>query len=95
MAHKWARWLHNPCCLGGIQHFSAEHKIRGGPQVGCVVTLAVPPREFPMLRSGASNDKWTTCGQGGYIIPAALGVPNASEEQTQSGLTQKWPRSAK
>ena len=24
MAHKWARWLHNPCRLGGPQRFRAE-----------------------------------------------------------------------
>ena len=24
MAHKWARWLHNPCHLGGPQRFRAR-----------------------------------------------------------------------
>ena len=23
VAHKWARWLHNPCRLGGAHHFRA------------------------------------------------------------------------
>ena len=23
VAHKWDRWLHNPCCLGGPQRFRA------------------------------------------------------------------------
>ena len=50
MAHKWARWLHNPCRLGG----------GGGP-----------------LQSGGQNQKWPTSGQGGYITPAASGVPTA------------------
>ena len=38
MAHKWARWLHNPCHLGGPHRFKAGARIRGGPQVGKVVT---------------------------------------------------------
>ena len=37
-AHKWARWLHNPCCLGGPHRFRAGGKIKGGPQVGKVAT---------------------------------------------------------
>ena len=38
VAHKWARWLHNPCRLGGPQRFRAGGSIRGGPQVGKVAT---------------------------------------------------------
>ena len=38
VAHKWARWLHNPCRLGDPQHFRARGRIRGGPQVGKVAT---------------------------------------------------------
>ena len=28
VAHKWARWLHNPCRLGGAHRFTARGKIR-------------------------------------------------------------------
>ena len=38
VAHKWARWLHNPCRLGDPLRFKAGYKIRGGPQVGKVAT---------------------------------------------------------
>ena len=38
VAHKLARWLHNPCCLGGPHHFRAGGRMRGGPQVGKVAT---------------------------------------------------------
>ena len=38
VAHKWARWLHNPCCLGDPHRFRAGGRIRGGPQVGEVAT---------------------------------------------------------
>ena len=38
VAHKWARWLHNPCRLGGPHRFEARSRIRGGPQVPKVAT---------------------------------------------------------
>ena len=38
VAHKWARWLHNPCRLGGPHRLRAGGRIRGGPQVGKVAT---------------------------------------------------------
>ena len=38
VAHKWARWLHNPCHLGGPHRFRAGGRIRGGPKVGKVAT---------------------------------------------------------
>ena len=38
VAHKWARWLHNPCRLGEPHRFGAGGRIRGGPQVGKVAT---------------------------------------------------------
>ena len=36
VAHKWARWLHNPCRVGGPHRFGAGGRIRSGPQVGMV-----------------------------------------------------------
>ena len=38
VAHKWARWLHNPCRPGAPYRSRAGGKIRGGPQVGRVAT---------------------------------------------------------
>ena len=38
VAHKWARWLHNPCRLGDPHRFRAGGKIRSGLQVGKVAT---------------------------------------------------------
>ena len=34
VAHKWARWLHNPCHLGEPHRFKAGDGIKSGPQVG-------------------------------------------------------------
>ena len=38
VAHKWARWLHNPCRLGDPHLFKAGGRITGGPHVGKVAT---------------------------------------------------------
>ena len=36
--------------------------------------------------------KWPTCGQGGYITPAASGVPTASERGAESEVAHLWAR---
>ena len=64
VAHKWARWLHNPCRLGG----------------------SLP------LQSGGQNQRSPTSGQGGYMTPAAWGVPTASERGAESQVVHKWAR---
>ena len=38
VAHKWARWLNNPCRLGGPHRFRAGGRITGGPQADKVAT---------------------------------------------------------
>ena len=71
VAHKWARWLHNPCRLGGPHSFGAGRKIKGGRQVGNVAKQPQPPRGAPLLQSGGQSRRWPRSGQGGYITPAA------------------------
>ena len=90
MAHLWARWLHNPCRLGEPHRFGAGGRIRRGPLVGKVATLSLPPRGAPPLQSGGQNQKWPTCGQGGYITPAASGSPIASERGAESEVAHLW-----
>ena len=85
LAHKWARWLHYPCRLGGSHRFRAGGRIRSGPQVGKVATTPLPPRGSPPLQSGGQNQNWPTSGQGAYITPAASGVPTASERGDRIG----------
>ena len=92
VAHKWARWLHNPCRLGSPHRFRAGGKIRIGPQVGKVATLPLPPRGSPPLQSGGQKHKWPTSGQGGYITPTAWGVPTASERGAKSEVAHKGAR---
>ena len=38
VAHKWPRWLHNPCRLGVTHRFRAGGEIGRGPQVNKVAT---------------------------------------------------------
>ena len=92
MAHLWARWLHNPCRLGDPHHFRAGDNSRSGPLVGKVATLPLPSRGSPPLQSGGQKQKWPTCGQGGYVTPAASGIPTASERGADSEVAHKWAR---
>ena len=71
MAHKWARWLHNPCRLGGPHNFTAGDRIRGGLQVGKVATLPLPPRGSPPLLSGGAESQVAYNWVGGYMTLAA------------------------
>ena len=64
VAHKWAKWLRNPCSLGDPHRF----------------------------RAGGENQKWPINGQGGYITPAASGIPTASERGAKSEVAHKWAR---
>ena len=88
--HKWARWLHHLCRLGDPHRFKAGGKIRSGPQVGKVATSPLPPGGSPPLQGGGQNQKWPTSGQGGYITPAASGIPTASERGAKSEVAHKW-----
>ena len=76
VAHKWARWLRNPCRMGDPHRFRAGGRIRSGPQVGKVATSPLPPRGSPSLQSGGQNQKWPTSGQGGYINLPSRGDPH-------------------
>ena len=67
-------------------------KIRSGPQMGKVTTSPLPPRGSPLLQGGRQNQKWPINGQGGYITPAASGIPTASERGAKSEVAHKWAR---
>ena len=79
VAHNWAKWLPHPCRIGDPHRFRAGGKIRSGPQVGEMATSPLPYRGSPPLQSGGYNQKWPTSGQIGYLTPAVLGIPTASE----------------
>ena len=60
--------------------------------MGKVATSPLPRRGAPPLQSGGQNQRWPINGQGGYITPAASGIPSASERGAKSGVTHKWAR---
>ena len=92
VAHKGAKWLPHPCRIGDPHRFRAGGKIRSGPQVGKVATSPLPYRGSPPLQSGGQNQKWPTSGQSGYLTPAVLGIPTASEQGAKSEVAHKWAK---
>ena len=44
------------------------------------------------LQSGGQNQKWPTCGQSGYVTPAALGIPTAAERGAKSEVARLWAK---
>ena len=67
-------------------------EIRTGPLVGKVSTYPLPSRGCPLLQSGGGNQKWPTCGQGGYVTPAVSGIPTALERGAESEVDPKRGR---
>ena len=93
VAHKWARWLHHPC-RSGIPTASERgaksevaHKWARWLHHPCRLG---DPHNF---RAGGQNQRWPINGQGGYITPAASGIPTASERGgAKSEVAHKWAR---
>ena len=83
VAHKWARWLHNPYRVGGPHRFREGGRIRGGPQVGKVATKPVPRGGSPPLQRGGRKTqvahKW------------ARWLHNPPLQR--GGRNQRWPTS--
>ena len=92
VAHLWAKWLRHPCRLGDPHRFRAGGEIRSGPQMGKVATSPLPSRGSPPLQSGGGNQKWPTCGQSGYVTPAASGIPTAAQRGGKSEVAHKWAK---
>ena len=92
VAHKWAKWLPHPCCIGDPHRFRPGGKIRSGPQVGEMATSPLPYRGSPPLQSGGQNQKWPTSGRNGYLTPAVSGIPTASERGAKSEVAHKWAK---
>ena len=90
VAHLWAKWLRQPCRLGDPHRFRAGEEIRSGPFVGKVAKSPLPSPGSPPLQSGEQNQKWPTCGLGGYVAPAVSGIPTASERVAKSEVANLW-----
>ena len=92
VAHKWAKWLPQPCRIGDPHRFKARGKIRSSPQVGKVATTPLPYRGSPQLQSGGQSQKWPTSGQNGYLNPAVSGIPTAFKRGAKSEVAHKWAK---
>ena len=90
VAHKWARWLHHPCRLGGPHRFKAGGRIRSGPQVGKVATSPLPLRGSPPLHSGGQNQRVAHKWARWLHHPCRLGGPHRFKA---GGRIRKWPTS--
>ena len=73
VAHKWVRWLHNPCRLGDPHRFRAGGRIGGGPQVGKVATQPLWLAGCPSLLSGRRNAEVAHMGARWLHNPCRLG----------------------
>ena len=60
--------------------------------MGKVATSPLPPRGSPPLQSRRQNQKMPITVQGGYITPAASGIPTASEREAKPEDAHKWAR---
>ena len=58
--------------------------------MGKLASSPLPYRGSPPLQSGGQNQKWPTCGQGGYLTPAASGILSASERGAESEVAHLW-----
>ena len=90
MAHKWARWLHNPCRLGDPHRFKAKKQNQKWPtsgQGGYInpATWGVPTASERRAESEMAH-KWARW----LHNPCRLGDPRRFKAEKQK---QKWPTS--
>ena len=82
----------SPLPSRGSPPLHSGREIRSGPLVDKVATSPLPSRGSPPLQSGGGDQKWPTCGQGGYVTPAVSGIPTASERGAKSEVAHLWAR---
>ena len=90
VAHKWAKWLPQPCRIGEPHRCRAGGKIRSGPQVGEVAMSPLAVSGSPTTAErGAKSEvahKWAKW------LPHPLPYRGAPPLQS-GGQNQKWPTS--
>ena len=92
MAHKWARWLHNPCRLAGPHGFRAGGRNQRWPtsgQGGYITPTAwgVPTASERGAESEVAHEwaRW-------LHNPFRMGVPTSSPWGGKSEVAHKWAR---
>ena len=90
------RWALRPPRCGAVQPSQAGAAVSGASAgIGSGHSRhqtpdTLPPGGSPPLQSGGAESKVATSGQGGYIAPAARGVPTAAERAAASEVADKW-----
>ena len=92
VAHKWARWLHNPCRMGGSPRLESGGQNQRWPTSGQGGYITPAAWGVPTASERGGNHRWPTSGQGGYITRAAGGVPTATKRGAESQVAHKWAR---
>ena len=69
-----------------------EAKSERGPCLSKVATSPLPCRGSPPLHSEGKNQKWSTCGQGGYVTSAVSEIPTAPERGAKSEVAHLWAK---
>ena len=90
VAHKWARWLHHPCRLGGFPTLRSGGQNQKWPASGQggYITLAASG-DSHCFRAGG---KIRSGPQVGKVATSPL-PPRGTEPLQSEGQNQKWPTS--
>ena len=92
---KWGKVATSPLPPRGSPPLQSGGQNQKWPiNVGKVATspCRLIPSRLGDLQSGGQNQKWPINGQGGYITPAASGIPTASKRGAKSEVAHKWAR---
>ena len=87
--------LHSFGVRGGPQKFIFSAASERGAKSEVAHKWAKSPLPYwgsPPLQSGGQNQKWPASGQSGYLTPAVLGIPTASERGAKSEVAHKWAK---
>ena len=60
--------------------------------MGQVATSPLPLEGCQLPHSRGQNQKWPTCGPGGYNIPVIRGVTTASQWGAQKEMAHMWAK---
>ena len=94
---QWNSCKTPPHCLGAVGGGTLATHYRtvwgnGQRSTSCTLPHCLGAMRSGTPATGGQNQRWPTSGQGGYITPAAWGVPTASKRGIESEVAHKWAR---
>ena len=78
-ARMWAVWLHLPCCLGDLQRFEEEDKIKRGPICGRFRYITLAVSGIPNALKRWTNQNTAHMWADWLHHPCCLGAPQRSK----------------